>query len=458
MIKEYERAVEYRASVFRDGKCVKRRAECLISFSENPAFYPKIAIILKNRSELFDLQSSFYINVRARSFDMRGNLISMVETVKGHFLNPNQKFYDYLRHKNVLEIGYSNLIYNSYLSRPLDDLKKNVIKFYLVNINFSFTYGMPRQDDDGIHHNLKSYFGDFKIIDDAVISFSSETRYSEIDEDTLRRYFREVLVIKYDGTKSTQRRLETFVKSLLPYLSFLSRSNVRYNHVMQMAKGSNVISQKFLVMSLNPKISGYNYERDYVIYMKHHKDFIQNAISTLVSGNKPDLDSVYQFNDAFSRIIDKTSYVILFMALEALIDGYINSVRRSYVNYLVRTFPKKKGFSKRIYFKKVIKRNSIKLVNKYNFIISVSNINNSDLWPLCDQVAYLNLSRIRNKLVHEGKIRDRKNLWTAFCHLDWIYLRFFLFIARWTGSNNLGASALREFIPYNDWRNNLIYK
>jgi hypothetical protein len=212
------------------------------------------------------------------------------------------------------------------------------------------------------------------------------------------------------------------------------------------------------MMTVDPKASIPRRDRDYVMDMKHHKDFVGHAVSTLVSGNRPDLDSVYQFNDAVSRIIDQTSYVILFMALEALIDGYINSDRRSYTNYLVRTFPNNRGFRRRIYFRKIIRRNSVKLVNKYNFVISVSNINNSDLWPLCEDVPYLNLSRIRNKLVHEGRIRDRRNLWCAIQHLEWLYLRIFLFAAGWTGPHNLGASGLNDYVAYQGWQNNLVYK
>lgn len=458
MTKEYKQSKEYWASVFKEGKCVKRRVECLISFSDNPSLYPRIAIILKDRSTLLYLQSSFYVDVKARRYDMRGNVISEVTTVNGYLINPDEKFYEHLRDKNSLEIGYSDLILNSYFSEPLSDGDKNTVTFSLVNINFSFTFGSVMHDDKGIHHDQKPYFGDFNIIDDAFISFSSKTRYSDIDVDILKRFSKEVLIIKYDRSKSTQRILESFVKSLLPYLSFLSRSNVGYNYVTQITGGSNVISQKFRVLSVKPKDPGFHFECDYAIERSHHKQFLHDAISTLVSGKKPELSSIYQYNDAISQPITQSSYVLLFMALEALIDGYVNTVRRAFNNYLMRTFPNRKGLRRKIYFKKVIKRNAKQFLNKYNFIVSVSNVNNSDLWPVYDQVSYLNLSRIRNKIVHEGKIRDRKNLWCAFCHLDWIYLRLFLFVTGWSGPNNLNSNALSRYIPYRDWQNMLINK
>jgi hypothetical protein len=459
MTKEYQRPKEYWASVYTKGKCAKRKVKCLISFSKNPSLYPRIAIILKNNSTFQEIASSFNIDVKAKRYDMSGKLISEVKTEYGHYVNPDERFYDNLHDKYILEIGYSRVIYKTYLSTPIDNLDESIIIFHLVNINFSFTFGGVFHDENGIHHDLKSYFGDFNIIDDATISFSSERRYGEIDEDTLKRYSNEVLKIKYDKNKSNLNRLESFVKSFLPYLTFLSRSIVWYNHFTEIKEGSNVISEQFFVLlSEHSKNRKYSFERDYAIDRSHHKQFINDAISKLVSGDKIDIRSIHQYNYAISQPVSQSSYVMLFMSLEALITNYITCNKRNFTNYLVRTFPKKKGGSKKDYFKKVIRPKN-KFWYKYNFIMSESKINNSDLWPLYDdKVSYLNLSRIRNKIVHEGKIRDLENLWCAFHHLEWIYLRLFLYIVGWNGPNNLNPKALTTYIPYRDWQNMLIYK
>lgn len=70
MSKEYGRPEEYLASVYVDGKCIKRRVECLISFSNNPLSYPKIAIVLKNKSAYSVISSKFHF-----IFDFQSPLI-----------------------------------------------------------------------------------------------------------------------------------------------------------------------------------------------------------------------------------------------------------------------------------------------------------------------------------------------------------------------------------------------
>ena len=342
------------------------------------------------------------------------------------------------------------------MSPPAED---SYVKFNLANLNFSLSFGVIIKDEKGIQHDFKSYFGDFKIIDDAVLSFKSETHYSEIQEDTLRRFRKDVLVIKYDNNKTNLKKLEAFVKSLLPYLSFLSISNVSYNHVSHSIKNSNIISNRYIVLSFD-RIQGSKgyFDYDYAIDRKYHKQFIEESISKIMSGNKLALDSIYQFNNAISQPINSNSYVLLYMALESLINAYISTVNRGYTYYLVRIYPRNMTIRKRIYFKKVIKRQKRKFMNKYNYIIRLSNINNSDLWPLYKQVSYMNLSEIRNKIIHEGQIKDRKNLWYAFSHLKLIFLRIFFFAVDWRSSNNINPKSLVTYIPYIEWQNRLIYK
>lgn len=456
MQNNYNRPQDFIATVYQNGKCSKRRVKCLITFSDNPNQYPKIAIRLKDKATTFQLSSSFSIDIVAREYDVKDDLISEVKTVGGYYVNPDDRFYKNLTDDHIIEIGYSKLIHCIYLRSPLEN---NYVKFSLFNLNFSLSFGTMIQDEKGIRHDFKSYFGDFKIIDDAVLSFKSETHYSEIQEDTLRRFRKDVLVIKYDKNKTNLKKLEAFVKSLLPYLSFLSRSNVSYNHVFHSIEGNNIISNRYIVLSFD-RIQGSKgyFDYDYAIDRKYHKQFIEESISRIMSANKLALDSIYQFNNAISQPISSNSFVLLYMALESLINAYISTVNRGYTYYLVRIYPRNMTMRKRTYFKKVIKPQKRKFMNKYNYIIRLSNINNSDLWPLYDQGSHMNLSEIRNKIVHEGQIRDRKNLWYAFCHLELIFLRIFFFVVDWRGDNNINPTALATHIPYREWQNMLIYK
>lgn len=457
MTKEYKDPKEFLANVYTNGKCIKRKVECLISFSNNQSLYPKIAIIFKDNLTLNKIAANFNIDIKARRYDINGKLISEIKTINGYYINPDERFYDYLLNKNCIEIGYTELIDHHYLPDRVNLVNKNIIIFYIVNINFSFSFGGSTHDEKGIHHKMTSHFGKMKIIDRAVMSFTTEIHYTEVGDDIYRKHSKQILSIEYDSRKSNPKRIESFITSFIPYLSFLSQSNVGYNRVELLNKEGNVLTNTYHNLGINPKNQNYSSNADDAIDRSHHKQFIKEVVSKLSSGINPDIKSIYQYNNANSNLINQSSYIITFMALEALLDAYVNANKRQFINYLVKKHPNKLRISKKDYFKKTIKYQSEKLINKYKFIMSISGINNNDLWPLCDdQKGYLNLSRIRNKIVHQGKIKDQENLWCAFCHLQWIYLRLFLYIVKWSGPHELTPHALSTYIPYFDWKNRLI--
>lgn len=243
------------------------------SFSDNPLLYPKIAIILKDRATVEHIAREFHIDIKAKRYDLGGKLVSQVETRGGYYVNPDERFYDYLRNKNTIEVGYSELIKSDHLSHTLD-LKKSIIDFHLVNINFSFSYGGSFHDENGIHHDIRSYFENEGIIDRAVISFKTEIRYSKIDDKIYRKHTKEVLSIEYEEDKSNPKRIESFVQSFMPYLSFLSQSNVGFNHISQLKENSNNLINKYRVLTIKPRGHENHFDSDYVIDRSHHKRFM----------------------------------------------------------------------------------------------------------------------------------------------------------------------------------------
>ena len=453
MKENYSRPQEYISSIYINGKCYKRHVKTLISFSKDPYLYPQIVIFLKSKEAYLELSAFFRIDISAKSRNMTGKLISEVNTIGGHYINPNELFYDEYRYQSTIEIGFNELLVRTYTSVQFD---KSSVEFNLVNLDFPLGFSTLSGNDLTDSRKFKSYFNDISVIDDAVLSFDTRDFFSEIAEETFRRFKKKILRISYSDKKTNLKRIEKFLRHLLPYLSFLSGSNVTYNHVSLTEKGRPFIIQRFRRVTFDTSVSLRENWDDKIIDRSKYAQFLSNSINKFLTQKIPPIDSIYQFNYSNSNMISKQSFLILFMSLEALVTSYTNIYRREYTYFLVKRYPNKNKKKQSNYFKKVIDRQRIEFKNKCELFIYKSGIDVNDLWPLYGSNSFLTLSKIRNKIAHEGYIKDNKNLWYAQSHLQWIYLRFFLHMVGWNDKHKLTPSALKRFIPYNEWRANLI--
>jgi len=86
----------------------------------------------------------------------------------------------------------------------------------------------------------------------------------------------------------------------------------------------------------------------------------------------------------------------------------------------------------------------------YNDFCKDMKIDNSDLWPIYG--TDIDLSYIRNTLIH-GKRFDCENfLSIANEHLRWTVERCLLAVLGWKGITDVDREGLRKYTAYHDWK------
>jgi hypothetical protein len=193
------------------------------------------------------------------------------------------------------------------------------------------------------------------------------------------------------------------------------------------------------------------------------QEFLQHCLNYETQRNRLDISLPITY--LVSASDDKTiemKFLSLFMALEALLDLYAESKIKnkiikdksswddfySYMTKAIEDFPNLDDKEQMIKKLGIFNQPSRKVL--YDDFCKNIEVDNSDLWPVFGNK--LDLSRIRNKLIHGKRFESWSVLTIAKEHLRWTVERCLLAVLGWKDTGVFHKESLQKYTAYRDWK------
>jgi hypothetical protein len=256
-------------------------------------------------------------------------------------------------------------------------------------------------------------------------------------------------------------KISDLVDTLLWYLSFGSRQRTTW--IEWTAEIGTEYIEYYRRVSLPREIS--DYEEPLVDNISI-QEFLQHCLEYEKREKKLNLylPIIYLVGaDEYGKTIEM-EFLSLFMALEALLDLYAESRNKNkhfpdeiwshfyaYMKKAIKEFPDTEDEDKSLMLEKLGIFNQTSMKFLYFDFCKEMKIDNSDLWPLYG--THLDLSRIRNKLIHGKRFENWPLISIAIEHLRWIVERCLLAALGWKEKTEVyHGESLRKYTAYRDWK------
>ena len=255
------------------------------------------------------------------------------------------------------------------------------------------------------------------------------------------------------------KTLSDLLDKLLWYLSFGSRQRTTW--IKWTALIGNEIVEYYRKISVPEKLSEYD---EPLVDRSSFQEFLQHCLAYLTRPNSLNLylPIVYLVNaDRPGKTIE-AQFLSLFMSLEALLNLYAESREKkkhftneswkpfyAYIKRAIEEFPNINDKDKELLVQKLGIFNQPSMKTLYNDFCNNMTIDNSDLWPVYG--TDIDLSYIRNKLIHGNRFEYETFLSIANEHLRWTVERCLLAVLDWKGITDVNREGLRKYTAYHDW-------